>query len=186
MKLGFCDRFSKNIQIPNFMKIRPVGAELFHADRRTDGRRGRQTGMTKLMVAFYNFARASNKGLDKKKKAYSSFTESWLADSIQNIVKNSWALQWTVLSPNTYFRITSFCFFCIWWSELIQNWKYIFIIFNIGFEIDTWNMKLLQWRGTSSYWFFNLHNNIFLLFSYVNITTIIMYDILGQVSICIV
>jgi hypothetical protein len=30
------------------MKIRPVGAELFHADRRTD--------MTKQVVAFRNFA----------------------------------------------------------------------------------------------------------------------------------
>jgi hypothetical protein len=30
------------------MKIRPVGAELFHADGRTD--------MTKLIVAFRNFA----------------------------------------------------------------------------------------------------------------------------------
>ena len=28
--------FTKNTQILNFMKIRPVGAELFHADRRTD------------------------------------------------------------------------------------------------------------------------------------------------------
>ena len=26
------DRFSKKAQIPNFMKIRPVGAQLFHAD----------------------------------------------------------------------------------------------------------------------------------------------------------
>jgi len=36
------------------MKIRPVGVELFHADRRTDGR----TDMTKLIlvVAFHNFA----------------------------------------------------------------------------------------------------------------------------------
>ena len=34
------------------MKIRPVGAELFHADRRSDG----QTHMTKLMAAFRNFA----------------------------------------------------------------------------------------------------------------------------------
>jgi hypothetical protein len=32
------------------MKIRPVGAELFHADRETD--------MTKLIVAFRNFANA--------------------------------------------------------------------------------------------------------------------------------
>ena len=31
----------------NYMKIRPVGAELFHTDGRTD--------MTKLIVAFRNF-----------------------------------------------------------------------------------------------------------------------------------
>ena len=34
------------------MKICPVGAELFHADRRTD--------MTKLTVAFRNFANVPN------------------------------------------------------------------------------------------------------------------------------
>ena len=37
------------------MKIRPVGDELFHADRGTDGR----TDVTKLMVAFRNFSNAS-------------------------------------------------------------------------------------------------------------------------------
>jgi len=36
------------------MKIRPLVAELFHADRRID----RQTDMTKLSVAFRNFAKA--------------------------------------------------------------------------------------------------------------------------------
>jgi len=36
------------------MKILPVGAEIFHADRRTNG----QTGKTKLIVAFRNFAYA--------------------------------------------------------------------------------------------------------------------------------
>ena len=34
------------------MKIHSVGTELFHADGQTH----RQTGMTKLMVAFCNFA----------------------------------------------------------------------------------------------------------------------------------
>jgi hypothetical protein len=32
----FLDRFSTNFQISNFMNICSVGAELFHADRRTD------------------------------------------------------------------------------------------------------------------------------------------------------
>jgi len=28
--------FSKNTQMPNLINIRPVGAEMFHADGRTD------------------------------------------------------------------------------------------------------------------------------------------------------
>ena len=44
------------------MKIRPVGSELFHADRKKDTRRDRerdrdrQTDMTQLIVARHNFA----------------------------------------------------------------------------------------------------------------------------------
>jgi len=34
--LNFLDIFSKNIQLSNFMKIRPVEAKFFHADRQTD------------------------------------------------------------------------------------------------------------------------------------------------------
>jgi len=33
---NFLDKFSKNTQMPNFVKIRPVGVELFHADGQTD------------------------------------------------------------------------------------------------------------------------------------------------------
>jgi len=36
------------------MKIRPMGAELFHADGQTD----RQADMTKVIVAFRNFENA--------------------------------------------------------------------------------------------------------------------------------
>jgi hypothetical protein len=36
MKRAFLDRFSKNIQISDFMKIRQVSAEFFHADGETD------------------------------------------------------------------------------------------------------------------------------------------------------
>ena len=53
--LIFLDRFSKNTPISNFMKIRPVGTELFHADRRTDGRTDWQNEPNSL---FGNFANA--------------------------------------------------------------------------------------------------------------------------------
>ena len=38
------------------LKIRPVGAELFHADRRSDRRTDRQAGMTKIIVTFRSCA----------------------------------------------------------------------------------------------------------------------------------
>ena len=51
--MNFLDRFSKNPEMPNLMKIRPVGAE-FQADG--------WTYMMKLIVAFRNFAKAPNTG----------------------------------------------------------------------------------------------------------------------------
>ena len=50
--LNSLDRFLKNTQMSNFIKIRPVGAELLLVDVRTYG----QIDMTKLIVAFRNFA----------------------------------------------------------------------------------------------------------------------------------
>jgi len=44
MKLEFSRRiFEKNIETSNFIQIRPVGAELFHADLLTDRQTDRKT-----------------------------------------------------------------------------------------------------------------------------------------------
>jgi hypothetical protein len=59
MKLEFSQQLFENTQISNFIEIRPVGAELFHADGGTDGR----TDMTKLIVAFA-ILRTSLKGVE--------------------------------------------------------------------------------------------------------------------------
>jgi hypothetical protein len=50
-----------NNQISNIMIILPVGADLFHADRRSDGGRDGRTDMTKLIIAFRNFVNAPEK-----------------------------------------------------------------------------------------------------------------------------
>jgi hypothetical protein len=54
--MNFLGTFSKKSQMSSFVKMRPVGAELFHADGRRNGRTDTQTDMTKLIVAFRNFA----------------------------------------------------------------------------------------------------------------------------------
>jgi hypothetical protein len=62
----FFDSFSKNTEISIFMKIRPVGAELFYADP------GGRTDMTKLIVAFRDFANASRVNTYYLSKSYIS------------------------------------------------------------------------------------------------------------------
>jgi hypothetical protein len=52
--LIFSTYFREKVQISSFIKIRPMGADLFYADRRTNI----QTDMTKLIVASRNFANA--------------------------------------------------------------------------------------------------------------------------------
>ena len=50
-KFNILATFPKNPQISYFMKVRAVGADLFHADGQTDGR----TDTTNLIVAFRKF-----------------------------------------------------------------------------------------------------------------------------------
>ena len=45
------------------MKIQPVGAELFHADRWVDGQTDRQTDMMKLIDTIHSFSNMPKNGL---------------------------------------------------------------------------------------------------------------------------
>jgi len=53
IKFNFLDRFSKNTEIENLMKICPVGAELFRAEGQRET--GGQTDITQLIVDFRKF-----------------------------------------------------------------------------------------------------------------------------------
>jgi hypothetical protein len=70
---NFQDRCSKNIQTANFMIIRPLGAQLFHARR--DGQS--DTDMTKLIVAFPNFANAPKNASFKFKSPGLLWRRNW-------------------------------------------------------------------------------------------------------------
>jgi hypothetical protein len=57
------------------MKIPPLGAELFHADRRKDGQTEGRTDTTKLIVAFRNFAHAPKSYTVIQKVCYTTYRE---------------------------------------------------------------------------------------------------------------
>jgi hypothetical protein len=60
MKLRFSQQILEKYTNSNFMKIRPVGAELFHAEQKD-----RQRNSTKQIVAFCRFSIAPNNGQDQ-------------------------------------------------------------------------------------------------------------------------
>jgi hypothetical protein len=57
------------------MKIRSVGAEVFHVDRRKDG----QTGMIKLIVSFRDFENAPKTATKPSTLVMTHTTQIWIA-----------------------------------------------------------------------------------------------------------
>ena len=72
MKVEFSRQIFEKTQTSSFIKILAMGAELFHADKQTDG----QTDMTKLIVAFCNFANAPKMGFEFHLEGLFRFTVS--------------------------------------------------------------------------------------------------------------
>jgi len=65
-KIDFSLKFWNNsYQVPNFMKIRPVGAGLFHADSWTDGQTDRHD---ENKVSYRNFAKQSKNLIGKPER----------------------------------------------------------------------------------------------------------------------
>jgi len=63
MEIEFLDRFFKNTQISNFIKIHTVAAELFHADRRKDGQTDRHE---KANGRYFQFCKHTYKALNNE------------------------------------------------------------------------------------------------------------------------
>ena len=80
----FLTDFSKNTQISNFMQIRPMGSELFHAEEWAGG----QTEM-KLIVAFRNFANAPK---NLTKFSTQNFSWKWSKLPTQSSISYVWCM----------------------------------------------------------------------------------------------
>ena len=76
-----------NIKKSNFIKIRPLGADMIHAGGPWEGRGGR-SDMTKPAVAFRNFAKSRKNIFGPHYKQYLHFLGVCALDLIINSVHN--------------------------------------------------------------------------------------------------
>jgi hypothetical protein len=72
MKNKFLHFFSKNIQISNIIKVRPVGVGLFYADIRMDRLNDGRTDMTKIIVALETFRTRQNSTTKREINKYTN------------------------------------------------------------------------------------------------------------------
>ena len=97
MKLEFSHMFPKYTRIPNFMKIRPVGADLFHADGQTD--------MTK---ANRRFSQLREKRLKVWRQTSVKGFRWWLIRSPKFLASSMFTLETSWLDGNWVHGLTMF------------------------------------------------------------------------------
>jgi hypothetical protein len=145
----------------NFMKIRPAGAELFHADRRTH--------MTKLIVAFRHFEKAP-----KKKYYFGTGADTVLRVTLLHSYRTQlqyflgfWLPKPTLPSYHTGFRSGAKCFTFIFNGDQFLKNKLIIvgnagdIIFrNFGMESSD-GIRVLSFKKTGASLFVMSASNYF-------------------------
>jgi len=76
-EMTFLGRYLKNTQIQNFTKIRPVGAELFHADRHDEANSHFPLIMRARLKTNISINNARNNGWNIKDSKYYTFPSIW-------------------------------------------------------------------------------------------------------------
>jgi len=96
----------KNPQIPNFMKTRPVGAELFHADRQTDRPKT-------LIIAFRNFRKCLKTARSVHTAVFMFFFFVWISE--QTAIISLYNIKWLV------FIAEKVCVYCAVRTECLNT-----------------------------------------------------------------
>ena len=121
MKLEFSRQISEKVEISSFIKVRPVGAQLFHADGQTYGRMDGWKDMTKLTVSFRSFVNAL------KHKETVNY-------ALQRKLINSGVFDWqAVLSEEGFYYVISYWYRNYHNKFAFHDWSHIF------FQLDFLN-----------------------------------------------
>jgi hypothetical protein len=102
----FFDKFSKNTQISNFIKIRTMATEFFFPFGREDA--DRRTDMTKLIVAFRNIANASKSdSFNRERIQQGSLLQSKPHATLTHFLSSLYSAFWEKKHCNNHFSLDS-------------------------------------------------------------------------------
>jgi hypothetical protein len=150
----FSAYFRKIPQISNFIKIHPVGAELFRADRRTE----RQRDM-KLIIAFRNFPNAPGEKRKSVSHAVLHITHLENVCCVAEHVLRSWT-QCNVAEHTCCVAEHVLCSWthvlCSWthvlcsWTHMLCSWTHVLCSWT--YVLCSWTHVLCSWTRLPETW----------------------------------